>query len=379
MVLGSATPSLESLANVNRGRYHRLHLSERAGGAVAPVMGLVDIRAQRLEGGLAPPLMRETRAELAAGNQVLLFLNRRGYAPLLTCHACGWVSQCPHCDARLTWHAAAARLWCHHCGYQRPQPARCPECGGDDLRILGQGTERLEETLSRLFPEAAVVRVDRDATRRKGSLEQALEAARSGAASLLVGTQMLAKGHHFPGVTLVGILDADAGLLGVDFRAPERTAQLLAQVAGRAGRADRPGRVLIQTRHPDNPLLRLLIREGYGAFAAAALEERRAAHLPPFSHQALVRAEAHTAELPRAFLTNLGERLRAVSEGVEIWGPAPAPMERRGGRYRAHLLLQADRRSQLQPCLERLVDAAPTIAGAKRVRWSLDVDPVDLA
>jgi len=379
VVLGSATPSLESVANVARGRYRRLHLPERAGGAVPPVLSLVDIRAERLEGGLAPPLLRQMRAELAAGNQVLLFLNRRGYAPVLTCHACGWVAQCPHCDARMTWHAAAARLWCHHCGHQRRQPPACPDCAQADLRALGQGTERLEETLARLFPKVGIVRLDRDATRRKGSLEKALGAARSGAASLLVGTQMLAKGHHFPGVTLVGILDADAGLLGVDFRAPERTAQLLFQVAGRAGRADKPGRVLIQTRHPDNPLLSQLIREGYGAFAATALREREAACLPPFSHQALVRAEAPDSEAPRAFLGRLAERVRAIDHRVEAWGPVPAPMERRGGRYRAHLLLQADRRGLLQACLDRLMADAPRVEGARRVRWSLDVDPVDLA
>jgi len=378
VVLGSATPSLESVANVNRDRYRRLHLHERAGGAAHPVMALVDIRAQRLEGGLAPPLLREMRGELEAGNQVLLFLNRRGYAPVLTCHACGWLAQCPHCDARLTWHAVADRLWCHHCGYQRRAPTACPECAAEDLRALGQGTERLEETLTRLFPEVSMVRVDRDATRRKGSLEKALASARSGEASLLVGTQMLAKGHHFPGVTLVGILDADAGLFGVDFRAPERTAQLLYQVAGRAGRADKPGRVLIQTRYPDNPLLAQLIREGYGAFAAAALEERREAHLPPFSHQALVRAEAPAAEAPRKFLDGLADRVRGMGRSVEIWGPVPAPMERRGGRYRAHLLLQADSRPLLQACLDRVMDDAANIDGARRVRWSLDVDPVDL-
>jgi len=378
VVLGSATPSLESVANADLGRYRRLQLTERAGGAAHPVMALVDVRAQRLEGGLAPPLLREMRAELAAGHQVLLFLNRRGYAPVLTCHACGWIAQCPHCDARLTWHAAAARLWCHHCGYQHRQPPACPECAGEDLRALGQGTERLEETLGRLFPEASLVRVDRDATRRKGSLEKALAAARSGAASLLIGTQMLAKGHHFPGVTLVGILDADAGLFGVDFRSPERTAQLLAQVAGRAGRADKPGRVLIQTRHPDNPQLGQLIRDGYGAFAAAELVERRAAHLPPFSRQALVRAEAANAEAPHAFLNGLAQQVREESPQVEVWGPVPAPMEKRAGRYRAHLLLQADSRPVLQRCLDRLMDLAGSAEGARRVRWSLDVDPVDL-
>ena len=318
VVLGSATPSLESLANVERGRYFPLRLTERAGGAAAPALAVVDIRAQRLEGGIAAPLLRAVRHELEAGN-----LNRRGYAPVLTCHACGWVAQCPHCDARLTFHAAAARLWCHHCGYQRQQAAECPDCQGMDLRPVGQGTERLEETLTRLFPGVSLVRVDRDATRRKGSLESALKAVRSGAVSLLVGTQMLAKGHHFPGVTLVGVLDADAGLFGVDFRAPERTAQLLYQVAGRAGRADKPGRVLIQTRHPEHPLLLQLVQEGYGAFAAAALAERREAHLPPYAHHALFRAAATKAGAPREFLHAVAERVRRMGPGVEAAAIAP--------------------------------------------------------
>lgn len=245
--------------------------------------------------------------------------------------------------------------------------------------MLGQGTERLEESLARIFPDVSLCRIDRDATRRKGSLESVLKAARAGELSLLVGTQMLAKGHHFPGVTLVGVLDADAGLFGVDFRAPERTAQLLSQVAGRAGRAEKPGRVLIQTRHPEHPLLMQLVHEGYGAFAQVALAERREAHLPPFAHQALFRVEAAKAEASRGYLDALAERVRGTGRAVEVWGPVPAPMERRGGLFRTHLLLQADRRSELQACLEALMADAGNIAGARRVRWSLDVDPVDMA
>ncbi len=378
VVLGSATPSLETIANVERGRYRKLRLGSRAGGAVPPEMLAVDIRAQRLEGGLAPQLLRAMRSELAAGNQVLLFLNRRGYAPVVTCHACGWMAQCPHCDARLTWHQQANRLWCHHCGFQRGAFATCPDCKSGDLRSLGQGTERLEETLARVFPDTTLVRVDRDATRRKGSLESILAAAESGEASLLVGTQMLAKGHHFPGVTLVGVLDADAGLFGVDFRAPERTAQLLYQVAGRAGRAKDPGRVLIQTRHPDHPLMQCLVERGYDAFAQAALEERRAAHLPPYAHQALLRAESSAPDRPRAFLAELAARVSASGAAVEAWGPVPAPMERRAGHYRVHLLLQADDRRALQESLERLMAEVSAVEGANRIRWSVDVDPADL-
>ncbi|MEN8174803.1 MAG: primosomal protein N' [Pseudomonadota bacterium] len=377
-VLGSATPSLESLHNVARRRYLRLHLGHRAGGAAPPSLELVDTRSQRMNAGLSASLVKAVRGQLGEGNQVLLFLNRRGYAPVLSCYACGWLADCPHCDARLTLHAGAGSLRCHHCGYQRPLPSSCPECGAGDLRPLGRGTERVEEVLASLFPGTPMVRIDRDTTRRKGSLELALEQARSGSARLLLGTQMLAKGHHFPAVTLVGVLDADAGLLSADYRAPERTAQLLIQVAGRAGRADRPGRVMIQTRYPDHPLLTRLVTRGYAGFAKAALEERRAAGLPPYSHQVLLRAEAADAGLPGDFLAEVAHRLRDPGNSVEIWGPAPALMEKRGGRYRAQLLLQSVDRRELQDRVARMVRDLDTRRGKRRVRWSLDVDPQDL-
>ncbi|HHH39996.1 MAG TPA: primosomal protein N' [Sedimenticola sp.] len=379
VVLGSATPSLESLHNASTGRYRHLLLPQRAGGASPPAIDLLDVRSVRLESGVSPTLMRMLGEELAAGNQVLLFLNRRGYAPVLTCHDCGWVAQCTRCDARMTLHLEKRLLWCHHCGSQRPLDDRCPECGGTELRSLGQGTERLEATLARRFPGVGIVRIDRDTTSRRGSLERLLREIRDGKHSLLLGTQMLSKGHHFPDVTLVGILDVDQGLFGADYRASERMAQQIVQVAGRAGRADKPGRVIIQTRHPEHPLLRLLLREGYGAFARAALEERCETHLPPYSSQALLRAESPREEAPAAFLEEAAAlAYRQGGRGVELWGPVPAPMERRAGRYRAHLLLQADRRSELQALLELWLPGVEALKSARRVRWSLDVDPQEM-
>jgi primosomal protein N' (replication factor Y) (superfamily II helicase) len=378
VMLGSATPSLETLRNAQLGRYQALALPQRAGAAVPPTLDLVDIRAARLQAGLAPVSRRFVQETLERGEQVLLFLNRRGYSPVVMCHACGWVAGCRRCDARLTLHAADGLLWCHHCGSQRPRDRQCPDCGSAELVDVGLGTERLEEQIAALFKGHEVVRVDRDSTRRKGALERSFDGIRTGRFPLLVGTQMLAKGHHFPKVTLVVVLDADQGLYGVDFRSPERMAQLIEQVAGRAGRSDRPGRVLIQTRHPDHPLLQLLVHRGYAGFAAAALAERESAGLPPFGHQVLWRAEAARPEPPSAFLSTLAALIRAeAGADVEVWGPVPAPMERRAGRHRAHLLLQARERAPLHGRLEAWVERAAALPEAPRVRWSVDVDPQD--
>ena len=376
VVLGSATPSLESLRNAELGRYRSLYLRERAGGARSPQIDLLDIRDQPLQSGLGEPLIKELRRTLDRGEQAMVFINRRGYAPVLACYGCGWVSDCPRCDARQTVHQGANLLWCHHCGAQRSIPRQCPQCGGGELHPLGQGTEQIEQRLAELFPNIALVRVDRDATARKGSLEALLEKIHASDAALLVGTQMLAKGHHFPNVTLVGVVDADGGLFSADFRAPERMAQLLVQVAGRAGRGDKPGRVLIQTRYPEHPLLRLLARQGYEAFAAVAMQERQEAAYPPFSHQALLRAEATDSDAPMAFLKRLVEGL-ADTAPIELWGPVPAPMTRRVGRYRAHLLLQSDKRDLLHVQLDRALELIRTLPAARKVRWSLDVDPID--
>ena len=379
IVLGSATPSLESLRNAQQGRYCHLSLPERAGVACAPRLHLLDIRNQRLDEGLAPALLAEMRSHLEHDGQVLLFINRRGFAPTLLCHACGWVAECRRCDAHLTLHQGRRQLRCHHCGSQQPIPLQCPQCGCADLRPLGAGTERVEQALARQFPGVSCVRIDRDSTRRKGRLEDLLAQAASGAARILLGTQMLAKGHHFPGVTLVGILEADQGLFSADFRAGERLAQQVIQVAGRAGRAERPGEVLIQTHHPQHPLLQQLVQAGYPAFALAALAERQAAALPPFSNLALLRAEATDARAPEQFLSDAHDAVGAgLSTGVEFWGPVPSPMERRAGRFRAQLLLVAPDRRRLQRLLADWVPHLGELRSARKVRWSLDVDPIDL-
>ncbi|MGB5454146.1 MAG: primosomal protein N', partial [Sedimenticolaceae bacterium] len=353
VVLGSATPSLESLRNAQTGRYRHLRLDRRAGEALSPRVDLLDIRDQPLQSGMSQLLLDQVGATLARGEQVILFLNRRGYAPVMSCFSCGWLSDCPRCDARQTLHRSSGLLWCHHCGAQRRVPRNCPECGAEDLHPLGQGTEQLEGFLAGRFPDYPLIRVDRDATAKKGSLEKLLDRLHAAEAALLVGTQMLAKGHHFPGVTLVGVLDADGGLYSADFRATERMAQLLVQVAGRAGRGDRPGRVLIQTRYPDHPLLQTLVRKGYRAFAEQALREREAASMPPYSHQALLRADATRGEYAQGFLEQVVAWARGLGiAGVDLWGPVPAPMARRAGRHRVHLLIQAARREALHALLD---------------------------
>ena len=380
IVLGSATPSLESMQNANEARYQALHLRERAGGANLPAFRLLDIRQQRMQAGLSEPLLQEIRRQLDQGGQVLLFLNRRGYAPTLTCHTCGWVAQCPRCDAQMTVHRQAHDLACHHCGTRVALHTRCPDCGSAELRDFGVGTEKLEQAIAERFPGVATIRIDRDSTRNKGQIEALLNEAESGRARILIGTQMLAKGHHFPNVSLVAIIHADGGLFGADFRATEHLAQLLIQVAGRAGRAERPGQVWIQTHHPDHPLLQTLVREGYAAFATLALEERSLAGLPPFSHFALVRTESTQAETGMQFLQHAlqaADQLEAA-EGVQFLGPVPAPMERRAGRWRAQLLLQAQSRGALHRLLEAWIESLENLPAARKVRWSLDVDPMDL-
>ena len=379
IVLGSATPSLESLYNAQQGRYTALPLPERAGAASTPHLHLLDVRNQQLDEGLSPVMITRMQKHLAEGNQVLLFLNRRGFAPTLLCHACGWVAECRRCDAHLTLHQRQHALRCHHCGNQQGIPTQCPSCGCADLRPLGAGTERVEHALERHFAGESFIRIDRDNTRRKGRLEDLLAQASDGHARILLGTQMLAKGHHFPGVTLVGILDADQGLFSADFRAGERLAQQIIQVAGRAGRADKPGEVLIQTHHPDHPLLLQLVQAGYPAFAQATLDERRAAGLAPFSNLALLRAEATDASAPEQFLSAAAAAVDPqLRQGVDLWGPVPAPMERRAGRYRAQLLLLARDRKRLHRLLDTWVPQLSELKGARKVRWSIDVDPIDL-
>lgn len=314
-----------------------------------------------------------------AGNQVLLFLNRRGYAPVLFCPECGWGARCTRCDAYLTVHRNASDLSCHHCGAQHRAIEQCPSCDAP-VKPVGQGTERIEETVERLFPDAPLARIDRDSIRRKGELEAALARIDSNAVRILVGTQMLTKGHHFPNVTLVVVLNADQGLFSVDFRASERLAQTIVQVAGRAGRAERAGEVLIQTEYPSHPLLTLLLQGGYQAFAAGALTEREQTAWPPFARIALLRAEATQPAAPMKFLHAAASLARGQSvRGVRILGPATAPMERRAGRYRAQLLLHAATHSPLQRLMSEWIPALEALPEARQVRWSIDVDPVELS
>lgn len=378
LVLGSATPSLESIENARSGRYTRLVLPSRTGVAGQPRVSLIDLRQHVAREGLTQPLLAAIRRHLDAGGQVLIYLNRRGYAPVLMCPGCGEVVECRRCDARMVLHQQRGLLICHHCGSERPVPAQCPECAAE-LKAVGQGTERLERALAAAFPDQQIERIDRDTTRRRGEIERRLRRVRDEEARILMGTQMLTKGHDFPRVTLVGIVDADQGLFGSDFRSAERLAQSFVQVAGRAGRAQHPGEVCLQTMFPEHPLLRVLINEGYAQFATLALEERRQAGWPPFACLALLRAEASQRPQVFGFLQEAAALAREQAPaGLNVLGPASAPMERRAGRYRGQLLLQAGSRRELQQLLPAWREAVAGIETQRRVRWSLDIDPVDL-
>ncbi len=377
VLLGSATPSLESLQNALSGRYRHLHLGERAGNAKKVRQGIIDIRNQPLKAGMSAALLNEMRLHLDAGNQVLLFLNRRGFAPALLCHECGHLHECDRCDAFFTVHQKLGEIRCHHCGNQYAIPRQCHNCGSTMLMGQGIGTEQLEQVLKEEFPKYPVVRIDRDTTRLKGSLENHLKAIHRGDYKILVGTQMLAKGHHFPDVTLVGLLDVDGALFSADFRAPERFGQLYTQVAGRAGRAAKPGTVLLQTHQSDNLILRELMHKGYGEFARNQLSERKQAALPPAWHMVLARAEAHRAEDAEAFLAAIAAMLPR-DKGFEVIGPLPAPMDRKAGKHRRQLMFQAEQRQGLQQALEAILPAIDLLPEAKRCRWSLDRDPQDL-
>jgi primosomal protein N' (replication factor Y) len=377
VVLGSATPSLESLANVEAGRYQALHLRSRPSAAHPPQVQIVDMRAQRLEHGLSPALLHAVGETVARGEQVLVFRNRRGYAPVLFCHGCGWHAECPRCEHPLTLHAAWRRLVCHHCDQQSPVPSACPVCGSTELKPQGQGTERLEEALIAHFPQIPVMRIDRETTRRRDAFEHLLDNLQNDAPAILVGTQMLAKGHDLPNLTLVAIVGVDEGLLSVDFRAGERLAQLVVQVAGRAGRARKPGRVVLQTHHPDHPLLRSLLAQGYAAAAKELLAERRQTGLPPYGHQVLLRCEAHQRAMVDAFLSEANAALPA-SDTLQIAGPMPAPMPLRAGRQRGQLLIESTSRRHLHAAMRPWALQLAQLPSARKVRWSLDVDPIDL-
>lgn len=380
IVLGSATPSLESLNNVANGKYHHLTLKQRAGSAQMAKHYLQDTKNVRLNASLSPQLIELMHKHLQQGNQVMLFLNRRGYAPALMCHECGWLAQCQRCDAYYTWHQGENRMICHHCNSQRPIPHQCESCGSTQLIGAGVGTEQLESSLNEIFPQYKTIRIDRDSTRKKGSLENYLNAIQNLEYRILIGTQMLAKGHHFPDVTLVGILDVDSALFSSDFRAAEKLAQLFTQVAGRAGRASKPGQVVLQSHHPEHYLLQDLVNNGYQHFATSALQERKEALLPPFTFQALFRAEATYANLPQAFLQQCQTLLSDYASkhpDIEVIGPMPAIMERRAGKYRLQLLLQAPSRALINGILSSCLPAIEKLKDSAKVRWSVDIDPTD--
>lgn len=379
VLLGSATPSLESLHNANLNRYRHLRLTKRAGSAVEPAISLLDIRNKKLTGGLSGALVEEIANVLQRNEQAMLFLNRRGFAPTLICHGCGWVARCKNCDANLVIHHLDKRLRCHHCSREQPLPVNCPACKTGELMALGLGTEQLEAGLQSLFPGKTIVRLDRDTTQRKGTLERFLQQINEGRADIILGTQMLAKGHHFQNVTLVAIVDVDGGLFSIDYRATERLAQMIVQVSGRAGRAEKKGRVILQTRQPSHPVLNTLIREGYRQYAGAELEERKQACLPPFAYQALFRAHADSPGLPCEFLNKVaGLAQKYAGASLHILGPVSAPMEKRARRYHYQLLLQDGNRNALQQCLAGVVSELANHKASPKIRWSLDVDPLDL-
>lgn len=378
VVLGSATPSMETLYNAKNQKYTYLSLPQRAGEAKPPRVSLVNLRDKRLTGGLSTPLLDKMREHLASGNQVLLFLNRRGYAAVLMCHHCGWMAKCSRCDARLTLHLQPEYLHCHHCGAVRRPPEKCEQCRYPELITAGQGTERIEQVIAESFPQYQCVRIDRDSARQRGSIEKLLAKVHAQQAQILIGTQMLAKGHHFPALSLVAIVDSDSGFFSADFRGLEKMAQAIVQVAGRAGREEQMGEVLIQTHHPEHPLLNRLLKEGYSAFADFVLKDRHAAQLPPFSHMALLRAEGVEREFPIKYLMDLKALLHKNKiPHVDLWGPIPATMERKSGRYRYHLLFQSVHRGNLQKMLSHLRQCLKELKSSK-VRWILDVDPQEV-
>ena len=377
ILLGSATPSLESVNNVQNGKYHHLVLSKRAGNATALRQFVIDLKHQRIQNGLSEPLLQRMQEHLEKGNQVLLFLNRRGFAPVLLCHECGWIDECHHCEKPYTYHQHQRVLRCHHCGAQKTVPMQCGHCGSTHLVTTGLGTEQLEETLKARFPQYNIARIDRDSTARKGKLEGYLEDIQQGKSQILIGTQMLAKGHHFPNVTLVALVNVDNALFSLDFRSEERLAQLYVQVAGRSGRAEKQGEVVLQTHYPDHPLLTTLLEKGYQAFAEETLKLRHNMGLPPFSFQALFKAQCRHSEEAENALSHLASFFYEQKiEGLQVLGPIPAPFSKKAGQYRWQLLLQHASRKQLQAALSRY---SPELIKSSQVRLILDVDPLDLS
>lgn len=377
VMLGSATPSLESLHNARAGKYQLLEMSQRPPGVEAEKYELLDTRHLEIRDGFTRGLKSRIETALARGEQVLVFINRRGFAPVMMCNDCGWIAHCRRCDAKLTYHLSSNTLVCHHCGTLSHNILSCQSCSSQQVSAIGVGTQRIEQTLNNLFPDHPVYRVDRDSTRKKGSLEKILDDIGEGEPAILVGTQLLAKGHHFPNVTLVAMLDVDSGFYSADFRAVEKLGQMLLQVGGRAGRADKPGSVLIQTAFATHPLMQKLVVSGYQSFAEELLSEREVSELPPFTFQAIIRAEATQSSMAREFLEQL-ERKSTVQDSVELLGPIPALMEKRAGKFRQMLIVAAPSRTLVHHSVTRLIAIAESLPAASKVRWSVDVDPIDL-
>ncbi|MCB1638941.1 MAG: primosomal protein N' [Thiothrix sp.] len=380
ILLGTATPALETLHNADQGRYHYTRLLQRPGASHKPVREVQDIQGQTLKAGLSGQSLEAIRATLERQEQAMVFINRRGFAPVLACRSCGWQARCPNCSSDMTYHARDGRLLCHHCLSGRVADSHCPDCGHQQLGTRGQGTERIEMMLTQHFPATQVLRIDRDTTRRRQALATHLETIHNTDSLILVGTQMLAKGHDFPRLTLVVVLDVDQALFSSEYHALERFGQLLTQVAGRAGRADRAGRVILQTSQPKHPLLLTLLQQGYTGFARQLLEARQRWHFPPFGFQALIRADAREADTALEGLQQFHDRLTAAAiPGTRLLGPAPSPLEKRAGRFRAQLLIQCQTRTQRHQCLLQLVGAEKKRQNKKDLRWSIDVDPVELS
>lgn len=386
VVMGSATPSLETLNNALSGKYLHVKLTQRAGNAKAPRMKLHSILQQPLIAGFAEPVLAAMQQHLKNGKQVLVFINRRGFSPLLACRDCGWRAECRRCDAGLTLHQSPPRLHCHHCDFQQGIPAVCPQCGGHHVEGLGSGTEKIQDQLADIFPHVPIRRVDRDTVRTKQAFDNLYDDIHNGGPCILVGTQMLAKGHHFPDVTLVVILDADAGLFSSDFRGMEHSAQLIHQVAGRAGREEAPGEVWIQTLYADHPQLNLLLNDGYHALALSLLQQRQTQQLPPFSNMAILRSECEDRSQAQALLTEARRFMQhwlqqqhpaARKAPVSLLGPFPAIMERRNGRFRYQLQLFSEERPPLHRLASVLVQFLENNKSFRKVRWHLDIDPID--
>jgi primosomal protein N' (replication factor Y) len=377
LILGTATPSLETLKNVLENKLARLTLSTRPGKAILPEVNLIDMRAQPSE-ALSTPLIAKIKHYLELDKQVMLFINRRGYAPIYYCTDCEWQSECTNCDSKLVYHRSINRLKCHHCGIEKAPESFCPSCNSKNLKILGSGTERLEENLETFFPSAEVIRIDRDTTRKKKAFASHLKKINSGVPCIIVGTQMIAKGHDFSNLAFVGILDVDVGLMSTDFRATEHLAQLLIQVSGRCGRADYKGEVNIQTRYPNHPLFTYVKDSQYTEYSKTLLTERKDTLLPPYAHQALICANAKDKNAAEKFLNEVAQLINNIDiKSVEIWGPVPGVIEKKSNYYYFNLYLQSTVRSELRRLIQTFYQNVEKIKVTSSVRWYVDIDPIE--